>query len=72
MNKLHNQILEKEIITPQLRKQVGWVDNPPIEQTPWNKDLAYLNCSFDLNEEGHEGEDLDKMSAIYKSHVTVF
>jgi len=72
MSKLHSKILEEGIIKPQLKKQTGWINGLAIEQTPWNKDLAYLNCSFDLNEEGHESEDLDKLSALYKFTVRVF
>jgi len=72
MSKLYNHIFEEEIIKPQLKKQVGWINSLPLEQSPWNKNLAYLNCSFDLNEEGHESEDLDKLSSLYKSRVTVF
>ena len=72
MSKLHNHIFTEEIIKPQLKKQVGWISSLTFEQSPWNKNLAYLNCSFDLNEEGHESEDLDKLSALYKARVTVF
>ena len=72
LHKLHSQLLEEEIVKPQLKRQLGWINNLTFQQTPWNKDLAYLNCSFDLNEEGHESEDLDKLSALYKVHVTVF
>ena len=72
LHKLHSQLLEEEIVKSQLRKQAGWINNSTFQQTPWNKDLAYLNCSFDLNECGDEGEDLDKLSSLYKSRITVF
>jgi|GEM_PF-2633436 len=43
-----------------------------IDGTPWDKELAFVNCSFDLNEEGHESEDLDKLSHLYGKKVTKF
>jgi len=43
-----------------------------VSGTPWDKDLAYINCSFDLNEEGHETEDLDKLSHLYKKKIKIF
>jgi len=72
LHKLHSQLLEEGIVKPQLQKQAGWISSLTFQQTPWNKDLAYLNCSFDLNECGDEGEDLDKLSSLYKFRITVF
>ena len=72
LRKMHSQLLEEEIIKPQLKRQVSWANSLTFQQTPWNKDLAYLNCSFDLNECGDEGEDLDKFSSLYKFRITVF
>ena len=70
---LHRKLIENEVVKPQLKKQVGWLDPdeaPP--QSAWNKPLADMNCSFDLNERGDEGEDLEKLSHLLKRKVTKF
>ena len=71
MKSFHEEIIEEGIIKPQIRKQVGWIDEVR-PQSAWNKLLAWVNCSFDCNEEGHESEDLDKLSHLLKRKVTSF
>lgn len=71
MKDLHAKIIEEEIVKPQIKKQVGWLNNV-VFQSPWNRVLAFINCSFDLNEEGHESEDLDKLSSLYGIEVKTF
>jgi len=67
----HRKLIEDEIVKPQVKRQVGWLDPDEI-RSAWNKNLAWINCSFDLNEEGHEGEDLDKLSHLLGRKVTKF
>ena len=68
---LYQELIENEIVKPQIKKQVGWF--PPDEgKDAWNKWMAYVNCSFDLNERGDEGEDLEKLSCLLKKKVTRF
>ena len=64
-------IIEEEIIKPQIKRQVGWVDEVR-PQSAWNKRLAYINCSFDLNERGDEGEDLEKLSQLCGRKISSF
>jgi len=66
-------IIEEEIIKPQIKRQVGWVDPSEVSsQSAWNKELADINCSLDLSKEGHETEHLDIISHVYKRKIDIF
>jgi len=49
MNNLHQKILDEEIVKPQLKKQIGWLEDKVI-QSPWNKRLVYDNSGSDFDE----------------------
>ncbi|MCD6125057.1 hypothetical protein J7J62_07810 [bacterium] len=58
MNNLYQKILDEEIVKPQLKKQVGWI-NDFILQSPWNKKLTYFNSGLDFYERPiNEEEDI--------------
>ena len=49
MKNLHQKILDEEIVKPQLKKQIGWLEDKVI-QSPWNKRLVYDNSGSDFDE----------------------